>query len=185
MSFMKSITLAAAFTTSVLLQPVVAADSDSATSEEVVIKVQEAVNYLHQKGRSAFPEFNSPSGRWVWKDSYVFLYNCQKNKMVAHPFRPDLVGKPLLQITDASDKPIFKELCDAGKKPGGGWVEYLWPKPGEGGFSRKISYALGADVSFDFGVQAAAGIYDNDATVEELTAQLKEMLNPKKYPALD
>ncbi len=185
MSFMKSTTLAAAFTMSVLLQPVVAADSGSATSEEVVRKVQEAANYLQQKGKSAYPEFNAPSGRWVWKDSYVFLYNCQKDEMVAHPFRPDLVGKPLLQITDASDKPIFKELCNAGRKPGGGWVEYVWSKPGEGGLSRKISYAQGADVSFEFGVQAAAGIYDNEASVEELTVQLEKTLDPTKYPALD
>lgn len=104
--------------------------------------------------------------------------------MVAHPIRPDLVGRPLMQIRDANNKPIFKELCAAGNKPNGGWVEYVWPKPGEGGVSRKISYAHSANVSFEFGVQAAAGIYNDDVSVEELTKTLNEMMDPKSYKAL-
>lgn len=160
------------------------ASRDSATPEEVVTKVLEAVQYLREKGKAGFADFTSTSERWLWKDSYVFLYNCEKNVMVAHPLRPDLVGRPLLQIKDSNNKPIFKELCAAGAKPNGGWVEYSWPKPGEGGVSRKISYAHTADVSFEFGVQAAAGIYNNEASVEELTALLNKLFDPEKYRAL-
>lgn len=158
--------------------------TESATPEEVVTKVLEAVQYLKEKGKAGFEDFRATSGRWVWKDSYVFVYNCQKNEMVAHPLRPDLAGRPLLQIRDNNNKPIFKELCTAGAKPKGGWVEYAWPKPGEGGTSRKISYAHAADVSFEFGVQAAAGIYNDETTVEELTNLLNKLLDPEKYRAL-
>ena len=104
--------------------------------------------------------------------------------MIAHPLRPDLVGKPLLQIRDNNNKPIFKELCKAGEKPHGGWVEYVWPKPGEGGVSRKISYALAADISFEYGTQVAAGIYDEEASVEELSELLERIYNPERYPVL-
>jgi signal transduction histidine kinase len=160
-----------------------AQSTESATPQEVVTKVLEAVQYLNEKGKAGFSEFNASSGRWSWKDTYVFIYNCAKNEMVAHPLRPDLVGRPLLQIKDSNNKLIFKELCAAGAKPRGGWVEYAWPKPGEGGVSRKISYAHAADISFEFGVQAAAGIYNNEASVEELTALLDQIFDPEKYPA--
>ena len=156
---------------------------ESATPQEVVTKVMEAVQHLQQKGNAGYSDFNALNSRWVWKDSYVFVYNCAKNVMVAHPLRPDLVGRPLLQIKDSNNKLIFKELCAAGSKPRGGWVEYAWPRPGEGGVSRKISYAHAADISFEYGVQVAAGVYNNELSVEELTKLLDTLLDPEKYPA--
>ncbi|MFZ0254302.1 MAG: cache domain-containing protein [Gammaproteobacteria bacterium] len=160
------------------------AQEGSATPEEVVSKVQAAARFLHEKGAAGFADFNWKNNKWVWKDSYVFVYNCRRNTMIAHPLRPDLVGKPLLQIRDNNNKPIFKELCKAGEKPHGGWVEYVWPKPGEGGVSRKISYALAADISFEYGTQVAAGIYDEEASVEELSELLERIYNPERYPVL-
>lgn len=164
--------------------PAIVQDPNAATPEEVVTRVLEATRLLHDKGKAAYAEFNDPRGRWVWKDSYVFIYNCDKNEMVAHPLRPDLVGRPLMQIKDDHNKPIFKELCTAGNKPMGGWVEYVWPKPGQGQTFRKITYAHKADVALDYGVQVGAGVYNDDASVEELTRLLERALNPEKYQAL-
>lgn len=156
--------------------------AESATPQEVITKVREAAQFLHQKGSAGISEFNTPNSRWVWKDSYVFVYDCHQNKMLAHPIRPDLVGKPLLQIKDNNNKSIFEDLCKAGAKPTGGWVEYVWPKPGEGQLSRKISYALAADISFDYGTQVAAGIYDNNLKEQQLSELLNRMSDPKAYP---
>jgi signal transduction histidine kinase len=156
--------------------------AESATPQEVIAKVREAVQFLHDKGQAGIREFNARNSRWVWKDSYVFVYDCQQNEMLAHPIRPDLEGKPVLQIRDNNNKPIFKELCAAGKKSRGGWVEYVWPKPGEGKLSRKISYALAADMPFEYGTQVAAGIYDDSITPDQLSKLLEEMSNPQKYP---
>ena len=97
--------------------------------------------------------------------------------------RPDLVGRPLMQITDNNGKFIFKELCKAGGDPRGGWVEYLWTKPGAGGVSRKVSYAKGADIAFASGIQVAAGVYDDKASVSDLTKLTDKMADPTKYPA--
>ena len=146
--------------------PVLAADTSTASAEEVVAKVHEAAQYLHDKGLAGFADFNNnKDARWVWKDSYVFVYSCRDDAMIAHPLRPDLVGKPILQMKDDKDKALFEELCKAGAKTNGGWVEYWWPKPGEGKASRKISFAHSADVSFKPDIQVAAGIYDVDLTV--------------------
>lgn len=175
---------------SVMLAPTVWAEGNevttpaAATPEEVIAKVTQAAKYLHEKGDSAIAEFNSAkNSQWVWKDSYVFVYNCQQNRMIAHPFRPDLVDKPILQIKDTKGTLLFQKLCDAGNNKTGGWVEYFWDKPGDAAPSRKISYALSADVSFKVGIQVGAGIYDEKATLEQLTGLITKMSDPSHYPA--
>lgn len=161
----------------------IAAAAEAATPAEVVSKVRAASRFLNEKGASGFASFNNPDGPWAWKDSYVFVYDCRLDRMVAHPMRPDLVGRPLMQITDNSGKYIFRELCKAGDKKNGDWVEYLWTKPGAGGVSRKISYALAADIAFATGIQVAAGVYDDKATVTDLEKLTDTMSDPSKYPA--
>jgi cytochrome c len=162
----------------------IAAGPESATPEEAVAKVREAVRFLQDKGASGFAEFNNSAGRWVWKDSYVFVYDCRLDKMVAHPIRPDLVGRSVMQIKDNNGKIIFKDLCQAGAQPHGGWVEYVWPKPGAGNVSRKLSYALAANIAFATGIQVSAGVYDDKITLPELGKVLDRMSDPSKYPAL-
>jgi hypothetical protein len=161
--------------------PVLAADTSTASAEEVVAKVHEAAQYLHDKGLAGFADFNNnKDARWVWKDSYVFVYSCRDDAMIAHPLRPDLVGKPILQMKDDKDKALFEELCKAGAKTNGGWVEYWWPKPGEGKASRKISFAHSADVSFKPDIQVAAGIYDDKLTADDLNKIAEKAAAPKK-----
>lgn len=161
-----------------------AADAEIATAEEAVNNVRAAAKFLHDKGSAGYAEFNNKDGKWVWKDSYVFVYDCRRNRMMAHPLRPDLVGQPIMQITDNAGKFIFKELCKVGSEPRGGWVEYMWQKPGAGKLSRKLSYALAADISFTTGIQVSAGIYDEKLSAPELGKVLEKMSDPAKYPAL-
>ncbi|EXI81150.1 MAG: Methyl-accepting chemotaxis protein 4 [Candidatus Accumulibacter appositus] len=162
----------------------VAMAAETATPEEVISKVRAAASFLHNKGTSGYADFNNRDSNWVWKDSYVFVYDCRQDRMIAHPMRPDLVGKPIMQITDNSGKYIFKELCKAGNQAHGGWVEYAWSKPGAGALSRKISYALAADISFASGIQVSAGVYDELMTIPQLDAVLKKMSDPSRYQAL-
>ena len=164
-----------------------AADPDSgsataaATPEEVIVKVHEAVQYLNDKGLAGFSDFNNnKDARWVWKDSYVFVYSCRDNVMIAHPLRPDMVGKPILQMKDDKDHLLFQEMCKVGANKNGGWVEYWWPKPGEAKASRKISYVHGAEVSFKPDIQVGAGIYDDKQSVAELNKHDTEAQQTKK-----
>lgn len=181
---MRKTTLALASLTLALgVAPVMtlAADPNAASAEEVVTKVREAVQYLNDKGLAGFSDFNNnKDARWVWKDSYVFVYSCRDNVMIAHPLRPDLVGKPILQMRDDKDRPLFQDLCKAGANRNGGWVEYWWPKPGEGKASRKISYSHSAEVSFKPDIQVAAGIYDDKLTPDELSKLAEQSAGPKK-----
>ncbi|HOB61279.1 MAG TPA: cache domain-containing protein [Candidatus Competibacteraceae bacterium] len=167
--------------------PALAADPNTATAtatatpEEVVSKVHEASQYLHDKGLAGFSDFNNnKDARWVWKDSYVFVFSCRDDVMIAHPLRPDLVGKPILQMRDDKDHQLFKDMCKAGTGQSGGWVEYWWPKPGEAKASRKISFVQSANVSFKPDVLVGAGIYDDKMTVDELNKLAQQTKQPQK-----
>lgn len=159
------------------------AADEAATPEEAITKVWSAAKFLQNKGASGFASLNSKDGPWVWKDSYVFAFDCRLDRMVAHPMRPDLVGQPIMQVTDNNGKYIFKELCKLGSEPKGGWVDYVWTKPGAGKVSRKLTYALKAEIAFSTGIQVAAGVYDDKLTAVDLARLTQKMADPSKYPA--
>ncbi len=147
--------------------PSVAVGQDKATPQEVVAKVREAASSLSKTGDLA--QFNQKQGPWVWKDTYIFVQNCDKKVNAAHPFKPELVGQDLTAIKGTDGKSLYPDpeaFCNAAKKPSGDWVEYWWPKPGEKEGSRKVSYHLSAKGT---PYVVAAGVYDDKATIAELS----------------
>ena len=181
---MRNTVLLTSLSLALLAAPAFANDETTAanaTPEEVVAKVNEAVRYLNTKGLAGFSDFNNnKDARWVWKDSYVFVYICRDNVMLGHPLRPDMVGKPILQMKDDKDHLLFQDMCKAGASKDGGWVEYWWPKPGEAKASRKISYVHSAEVSFKPDIQVGAGIYDDSKSVEDLNKLAEQVKDIKK-----
>jgi cytochrome c len=143
----------------------VAVGQDHATAQEVVAKVREAASILSKTGDVA--QFNQKQSPWVWKDTYIFVEDCDKKVQVAHPIRPELVGIDFTTIKDTKGKNVFPEgFCDAAKKPSGVWYEYWWPKPGKKEGSRKIAYGMSAKGT---PYVVAAGVYDDKATIKELS----------------
>jgi methyl-accepting chemotaxis protein len=71
------------------------------------------------------------------RSGYYFVYEGTVN--VAFPVKKDNVGKDLGAITDKNGVKVIQALRDAATG-GGGFVEYIWPKPGAGD-QPKISYA--------------------------------------------
>jgi hypothetical protein len=146
---------------------VVAVAQDHATAQEVVKKVNEAASTLSKT--SDVSQFDQKQGPWVWKDTYIFIQDCDKNVVAAHPIKPEQIGKDLASVKDAkSGKSAFPE--DWCKKienaPSGLWNEYMWPKPGEKEGSRKLAYCLRAKGS---PYVACSGIYDDKATIAEVS----------------
>jgi signal transduction histidine kinase len=138
---------------------------DHATAQEVVAKVREAASTLSKTGDLA--QFNQKQGPWVWKDTYIFIDDCSKMVVAAHPLRPEQLGHDFMSLKDTKGNNVFPTgWCDAAKKPSGVWVEYWWPKPGEKEGSRKLTYAVGAEGT---SYVVAAGVYDDKATIAELS----------------
>jgi len=124
----------------------VAVGQDKATAQEVVAKVREAASTLSKTGDVA--QFNQKQSPWVWKNTYIFVEDCDKKVMAAHPVHPELVGKDLKSIKDTRGKSLYPnpELCckRVQERSRGIWSDYWWPKPGEKEGSHKISYHLSA-----------------------------------------
>jgi cytochrome c len=147
--------------------PMVAIAQDHATAEEVVAKVREAASTLSQT--HDLTPFTQKDGPWVWKDTYVFVNDCDKKVVAANIVRPDQVGQDFGTIKDTRGKTLYPDreaYCDAAKKPSGNWVEYWWPKPGQKEGSRKVSFYLMAPGT---PYVVGAGVYDDKATLAELS----------------
>jgi cytochrome c len=104
--------------------------AESATKDECVTKCKEAAQLIIEKGQeAALPELNNKDGKFVWKDSYVFVLDFS-GKHLTHPLRPELVGKNVIE-TKVDGKFVVKEMIEVAKTKGEGWVEYMYPKPAE------------------------------------------------------
>ncbi len=68
---------------------------------------------------------------------YAYTMDCVN---VAHATQKNLVGKDLRDYRDPAGKFVIRELAAAAKN-GGGFVPYLWQKPGEEGEHAKVGYA--------------------------------------------
>ena len=138
---------------------------EKATPQDVYDMVIKAYEVIKNLGDEALPAFNDPKGEFVFKDSYVFVNKCPEY-VAAHPFALDkLKGKDLRPIY-----PFQNAFCEGAKNPNGAWVEYMWPKPGETEPSRKIAFIISVTGT---PYQVAAGIYNDDITIEELNKTIK------------
>jgi cytochrome c len=115
--------------------------ADKATPDEVVAKCQAAAKLIQDKGIDAgVKSIGDKNGPFVWKDTYVFLMNMD-GKMLAHPIKPALTEKEtLVNVKDTAGKPLFLEFIELANNKGRGWVDYMWPKPGQDDPVAKSSY---------------------------------------------
>jgi signal transduction histidine kinase len=135
-----------------------ASAQDLATKDECVAKSKEAAAlFKDQSMEEAIKVLNDKAGPFVWKDSYVFALNLDDNKVIAHAVTPALIGKDLMALKDVNGKMFFAEFVNVAKDKGEGWVDYMWPKPGDKTPVPKITYVFKVP---DFPVAVAAGIYE-------------------------
>jgi cytochrome c len=146
-----------------------ASAAESATPDEVIAKVHEAAAFLAENGEAGLAEFNDPNGGWVFKDTYVFVFNCVEGYNAGQPLVRMNVGKKIADITDAHGAPVGRMICDAGKYPAGRWIEYYFPEPTAGVVMRKLAFVYPvAGTPYVVG----AGIYGSDEKVEDLNRRL-------------
>ncbi len=131
--------------------------ADSATKEEVIAKCEAAGKLIQEKGvDEASMAIGDKEGPFVWKDTYVFLMDLD-GKMLAHPIKPELTERAdILEVKDTDGKPLFVEFVEVAGTKGSGWVDYMWPKPGEDKPVAKSSYIYRVPETQYF---VGAGIY--------------------------
>ncbi len=77
-----------------------------------------------------------------YEGSEYLWINDLKPAMVMHPFKPEMEGKDLTEVTDPTGNKLFVGFVQTVRSgPGGaGFYEYLWPKAGATAAVRKMSY---------------------------------------------
>jgi cytochrome c len=116
---------------------------EKATKDECVAMCEKAAQVARTKGMDEVSrQIADPNGPFVWKDSYIYLVNINTKQVAAHPIKPVLVGKDLSGIKDINGKMFFVEITNVASEKGSGWVDYMWPKPGEKKPVPKTSYVL-------------------------------------------
>lgn len=148
----------------------------------IVDAVREAVGRIEKNGEAAFPLFHDRAGPFIVKDAYVFVIDAAGVDLV-NPAFPNLQGRNLLDVKDTEGKPLVRAMLDVVRAQGSGWVDYMWPRPGDSISTRKSAYVSRATVGEKWYV-VGSGVYLADApraarpvgamTAPELMALVRE-----------
>lgn len=136
---MKALLASVAIGFSLLSVPALAADKGSA--DEAVAMVKKAAAEIKANGKEkAFAAFADPSNKEFHdRDLYIFVYDLNGVNL-AHGNNPKMVGKNLMDMKDLEGKALIREMVDAAKSKGKGWVDYKWPNPVTKTMESKSSY---------------------------------------------
>jgi PAS domain S-box-containing protein len=117
-----------------------------ATPPDARTMVQKAVHYYQKNGRERLlKEINNPHGEFCKGDLYAFAYDTSMT-MQAHPVKPELIGKDMLDMKDwAGGKYFSKEIQQLVLFKSTGWVDYEWENPTSKQRDPKITYVERVD----------------------------------------
>ena len=107
------------------------------THAEVKAYVKRAAEVVKKKGPDC-ATFSSKE--WMSGDYYIFVSGADE-KIICHP-NASMIGKDNSTIVDEKGNKVGRMIIDNSKKPGGGWSEYVWPRPGETKAVAKSSYSM-------------------------------------------
>lgn len=127
----------------------------------VIDAVKNAAAQIEKDGRAAFPLFHDPAGRFIAKDAYIFVIDRNGVDLV-NPGFPSLEGRNILDLKDTHGKQLIREMFQVAQSNGSGWVDYMWPKPGESVSTQKSAYVAKAKLGNQW-VLVGCGVYLADA----------------------
>ena len=161
-----TITILMVFLLSIFAHAGSSAKTGMATPQEVYDKVVEAAAFLSKAGKEGLKEFENPQGKFVWKDTYVWVTECEGIYCSLGP-QSQLVGLGISKVKCyKTGKFYILILCDRVQaNPSGAWVEYWWPKPGVEKPQRKVSFMKQVPGQ---PFQVVAGVFDESTTMEQL-----------------
>ena len=122
------------------------ASPKSEQAKQIVALVEKAAALIDSKGKPIFPEFRKTDSEWRTGDTYLFV-NDLKGMVLLNPAFPELEGKDLSGRKDSNGKLFFLEFLKVVQSKGSGWVDYMFPKPGQSQPSQKWSYVKAVNVN--------------------------------------
>lgn len=103
--------------------------TSTAPHADLISFVDSAVAYAKSSGKDkAIQEFNNnKSIQFIKGELYIFALDFN-GIALAHPYRPDLIGKNQLGMNDTNGVPFFKNMLNVAKG-GNGFVYYVFANP--------------------------------------------------------
>ncbi len=118
---------------------------------------QQGRGACRKQGRAAFAEFRKPDSEWWFGNTYIFAYD-QKLNVLLNPAFPKREGANPQGQKDANGKAFHDEFLKVVQTKGSGWVDYMFPKPGQTQPSQKWSYVKAVQIDGTPGI-IGAGFY--------------------------
>ncbi len=148
--------------------------TERADAHEVVAMVRKAVALIEKEGTAAIATIADPSAGYAWKDTYIFVVNCEADQVLANPAFPARVGGDIKQHKDYAGRRYGLDLCHTASRPGGGWIEYVWLTPGDRKPRRKISFVMSVTGA---PYQVGAGVYDHTTDFDTRSSRETDSIN--------
>jgi len=118
-------------------------ESDVTKRDDVVNVVTGVVELYQVHGEKSFDMITKNQDYLKAGQAYPFVMNGDLTEIVAHGFKPEVVGTPPSGLSDANIS--IPEMIDALDKDGTVWVQYTWDNPDTGTIDHKNSYLRAYD----------------------------------------
>ena len=129
----------------------------SERARQVEALVNKAAALIDSKGRAAFADFRRKDSEWFHGDTYLFVYDLKSNVLL-NPAFPAREGTRVAGQKDANGKLFHDAIIQTAETKGSGWVDYMFPKPGESKPSQKWAYVKAVKIDGVPGL-VASGFY--------------------------
>ena len=129
----------------------------SEKAKQIEALVNKAAALIDSKGKAAFSEFRVKGSEWFHDDTYLFVYDMQSNVLL-NPAFPAREGTRVSGQKDANGKLFHDAIIQTAETKGSGWVDYMFPKPGQTQPSQKWAYVKAVKIDGVPGL-VASGFY--------------------------
>jgi len=155
----RQILISIAVATMVIASPAGSQQSPPASEQAKRIEamVNKAAALVETQGKAVFSEFRKRDSEWWFGNTYLFIYDKDMNVLL-NPAFPKREGTNVHGEKDVNGKLFQDEFMNVIHSKGSGWVDYMFPKPGQKQPSQKWSYVKGVKIDGGLGL-IGAGFY--------------------------
>ena len=111
----------------------------SAQAKQTEALANTAAELIDKNGKAAFTEFRKKDSEWFHDATYLYAYDLKGNVLL-NPAFPMREGTKVTGQKDARGKLFHDEIIKTAETKGSGWVDYMFPKPGQAEPSQKWAY---------------------------------------------
>jgi cytochrome c len=111
----------------------------SEKAKQVEALVTKAAALIDDKGKAALEDFRKKDSAWFHGDMYLFVYDMNANVLL-NPAFPQRERTNVSGQKDAKGKLFHNEIIKTADTKGSGWVDYMFPKPGQTEPSQKWTF---------------------------------------------